>query len=140
MGQKWQSVTPPLSATFGKVVTDVRRIGKRIVLGLEDDLFLVIHLMIAGRFRWDDSPGAKVPGRVGLMAMDFDTGTLILTEASKKKRASLHLVRGEDALAEHEADMTTLWRFEHESLQLRGTMEERTKWLIDHIKAIEETP
>jgi formamidopyrimidine-DNA glycosylase len=71
--------------------------GKRIVFDLDDDLHLVIHLMIAGRFRWKDR-GAKVPGKVGLAAFDFPGGTLILTEASSKKRASLHLVRGDDAL------------------------------------------
>jgi formamidopyrimidine-DNA glycosylase len=75
----------------------LRRIGKRVVIGLEDDLFLVIHLMIAGRLRWKER-GAKVPGKLGLAAFDFTTGTLLLTEASKKKRASLHLVRGEPAL------------------------------------------
>jgi formamidopyrimidine-DNA glycosylase len=82
-------------------VKALRRLGKRIVVGLEGDLFLVIHLMIAGRLRWKER-GAKVPGKVGLAAFDFASGTLILTEASKKKRASLHLVRGEDALRDFE--------------------------------------
>jgi formamidopyrimidine-DNA glycosylase len=93
-----RTVTPPLSATFGKVVTDVRRIGKRIVLGLEDDLFLVIHLMIAGRLRWKKK-GTKPPARNGLASFDFPTGTMVFTEASKKKRAKLHVVHGEEALA-----------------------------------------
>lgn len=89
-----RSFDPPLRAAEGKRVRSVRRMGKRIVLELEDGLFLVVHLMIAGRLRWRE-PGAKVPGKVGLAAFDFPTGTLVLTEASSKKRASLYLVRGE---------------------------------------------
>ena len=92
-----RSVDPPMSAADGKRVTGVRRMGKRIVLDLEDDLFLVIHLMIAGRLRWVPA-GAKVPGKIGLAAFDFPNGTLILTEAGSKRRASLWLVRGESAL------------------------------------------
>ena len=90
---------PPIREAEGRRVMALRRVGKRIVFVLEGDLFLVIHLMIAGRFRWKD-PGAKIPGKLGLAAFDFPTGTLILTEASSKKRASLHLLRGEAALAE----------------------------------------
>jgi formamidopyrimidine-DNA glycosylase len=86
---------PPLSAAAGKTVLDVRRLGKRIVFVLEGDLFLVIHLMIAGRFRWAE-PGAKIPGKVGLAAFDFPSGTLLLTEAASKKRASIHLARSVD--------------------------------------------
>jgi formamidopyrimidine-DNA glycosylase len=89
---------PPISAAQGKKVLGLRRMGKRIVFELEDQLFLVVHLMIAGRFRWLEQSGAKVPGKLGLAALDFPTGTLLLTEASTKKRASLHLVRGEAAL------------------------------------------
>src|SRR6266568_7631445 len=92
-----RSVDPPMSAATGKRVTGIRRMGKRIVLELEDDLFLVIHLMIAGRLRWVPA-GAKVPGKVGLAAFDFPNGTLILTEAGSKRRASLWLVRGEASL------------------------------------------
>jgi len=92
-----RSVDPPISAADGKPVTGVRRMGKRIVLELEDDLFLVIHLMIAGRLRWV-AAGAKVPGKLGLAAFDFPNGTLILTEAGSKRRASLWLVRGEAGL------------------------------------------
>ena len=92
-----RSVDPPISAAYGKKVAGVRRIGKRIVLELEDDLFLVIHLMIAGRLRWVAS-GAKVPGKLGLAAFDFPNGTLILTEAGSKRRASLWLVRSEASL------------------------------------------
>jgi formamidopyrimidine-DNA glycosylase len=93
-----RSVDPPLAELAGKTVRELRRLGKRIVVGFEADLFLVLHLMIAGRLRWRE-PGAKVPGKLGLAAFDFTSGTLLLTEASSKKRASLHLVRGEPALA-----------------------------------------
>jgi formamidopyrimidine-DNA glycosylase len=92
-----RSVDPPMGAAEGKRVIGVRRMGKRIVLELEDDLFLVIHLMIAGRLRWVPA-GAKVPGKIGLAAFDFPNGTLILTEAGSKRRASLWLVRGEQSL------------------------------------------
>jgi formamidopyrimidine-DNA glycosylase len=90
---------PPLSRASGKKVVEVRRIGKRIVLGLEEDLFLVIHLMIAGRLRWREA-GAAIPGKLGLAAFDFASGSVLLTEASTKKRASLHVVLGEAALDE----------------------------------------
>jgi formamidopyrimidine-DNA glycosylase len=96
-----RSVDPPITAAQGKRVLDVRRMGKRIVLGLEDDLFLVIHLMIAGRLRWLPA-GGKVPGKIGLAAFDFTSGTLVLTEAGSKRRASLWLVRGEESLAQFE--------------------------------------
>jgi formamidopyrimidine-DNA glycosylase len=96
-----RSVDPPLSAATGKRVQGIRRMGKRIVLEMEDHLFLVIHLMIAGRLRWVPS-GGKVPGKIGLAAFDFPNGTLILTEAGSKRRASLWLVRGEDALQQFE--------------------------------------
>jgi formamidopyrimidine-DNA glycosylase len=96
-----RTVEPAPAELAGKRVTSLRRLGKRIAIGLEGDLFIVIHLMIAGRFRWL-ARGAKVPGKVGLAAFDFDNGTLVLTEAGSKRRASLHLVRGEAALAEHE--------------------------------------
>ena len=83
---------PPLSRAAGLRVLAVRRLGKRIVFELEGGLFLVVHLMIAGRFRWAE-PKAKIPGKVGLAAFDFPSGTLILTEAASKKRASIHLAR-----------------------------------------------
>jgi len=92
-----RSVRPPLREAEGKKVVGLRRLGKQIVLGLETELFLVVHLMIAGRFHWKKS-GAKVSRKLGLPAFDFPTGTLLLTEASTRKRASLHLVRGEEAL------------------------------------------
>ncbi len=93
-----RTADPPLSAAEGKTVTGLRRLGKRIVWEMEDELFLVFHLMIAGRFEWRKL-GAKAPGRIALATFDFPDGTLLLTEASKKHRASLHVVRGEAALA-----------------------------------------
>lgn len=94
-----RSVMPPIRTAEGKRVLGMRRIGKRIVFELEAKLFLVVHLMVAGRFKWKER-GAKIPGKLGLAAFDFPKGTLLLTEASTKKRASLHLVEGEAALAE----------------------------------------
>jgi len=96
-----RSVTPSILEAEGRVVLQVRRLGKRIVIELEDNLFLVFHLMISGRFRWRERK-TKVPAKVGLAAFDFSSGTLLLTEASSKKRASLYLVRGERALKEHD--------------------------------------
>ncbi|MEL7059721.1 MAG: DNA-formamidopyrimidine glycosylase family protein, partial [Acidobacteriota bacterium] len=100
-----RSFDPPLAAAEQRRILEVSRLGKRLVLHLEDDLFLVLHLMITGRLRWRPA-GAKIPGRVGLAAFDVaggprGDGTLMLTEVGKK-RASLHLVRGEEALAEHD--------------------------------------
>jgi len=97
-----RSVDPPISSAVGKTVRAVRRLGKRVVLDLDDELHLVVHLMIAGRFRWEKCH-ANAPGKIGLAAFDFPSGTLLLTEASPKKRASLHLVRGAAALAAHHA-------------------------------------
>jgi formamidopyrimidine-DNA glycosylase len=93
-----RTVDPPLSSTFGKTVEGVERIGKRVILALEGELFIVIHLMIAGRLHWK-KPKSKIPGRVGHAGFDFFNGTLLLTEASTKKRASIHLVKGRTALA-----------------------------------------
>jgi formamidopyrimidine-DNA glycosylase len=92
-----RTADPPLREATGKRVTALRRQGKRLVLVLEDDLFLVLHLMIAGRLHWRPR-GAPVPGRVGLAAFDFPDGTLMLTEASPKKRAQLWLLRSEEAV------------------------------------------
>jgi len=94
-----RSVEPPVAAAAGREVTSLQRLGKRIVIALEGDLFLVIHLMIAGRFRWYP-PEKPAPKRAGLAAFEFSTGTLVLTEAGSKRRASLELVQGEPALAE----------------------------------------
>jgi formamidopyrimidine-DNA glycosylase len=94
-----RSVDPPLTEARGKRVLGVHRIGKRIVFELEDDLFVVLHLMISGRLHWK-ARGAKIGGKAALAAFDFENGTLLLTEASSKKRASLYLARGKKALEE----------------------------------------
>jgi formamidopyrimidine-DNA glycosylase len=93
-----RSIDPPLDALVGRSVRDLRRLGKRIVWAFDDDRFAVFHLMIAGRFHWK-ARGAPIPGKVGLAAFDFPNGTLVLTEAGAKRRASLHVVRGQAALA-----------------------------------------
>jgi formamidopyrimidine-DNA glycosylase len=96
-----RSVDPPLAAIEGRTIVDLHRLGKRVVMEAEGELFLVFHLMIAGRFRWKPR-GTRVPGKVGLLALDFPSGTLILTEAGSKRRASLHVVQGRGALAAHD--------------------------------------
>ncbi len=97
-----RTVIPPLSDLVGKNVIGLRRLGKRVVLEFEDDLFLVVHLMIAGRFRWSDKPGPP-PAKIGHAAFEFEGGgTLFLTEASSKKRAGIHVVKGEATLSEHD--------------------------------------
>jgi len=96
-----RSVDPPIADVEGTRVTGIGRLGKRIVIELEDDLFLVIHLMIAGRLRWRDR-GQAIQKKVGLAAFDFSNGTVLFTEASGKKRASLHAVRGREGLSQHD--------------------------------------
>jgi len=93
-----RSVDPPISTINGRKVVRLRRLGKQIVFEFDDELFLVIHLMIAGRFQWKER-GAKIPGKLGLAAFDFPTGTLLLTEAGSKKRASINIVQQERNLA-----------------------------------------
>ena len=92
-----RTVDPPVAAAEGRTVTGLRRVGKRIAIGLTDDLWLVLHLMIAGRLHWRP-PGAKLGGRQNLIGFDFSDGSLTLTEAGAKRRASLHVVKGEDGL------------------------------------------
>jgi len=92
-----RSFEPPISEVAGKTVTGIRTIGKRLVIALEDGIFIVIHLMIAGRLRWI-AAGAKAAGKIGLAAFDFPDGTLVLTEAGSTRRASITLVRGEQQL------------------------------------------
>lgn len=94
-----RSVQPRPADLVGKRLEGISRIGKRLVFSFEAEHYIVIHLMVAGRFRWKDEQGAKIPGRIGLAAFDFPRGTLLFTEASKKKRASLHLVQGKENLA-----------------------------------------
>jgi len=92
---------PPLDESHDKTIRGFRRLGKRIIFELESELFLVLHLMIAGRLHWKPV-GAKLPGKIGLALFEFDHGTLTLTEAGTKRRASLHVVRGEGSLAVHQ--------------------------------------
>src|ERR1700691_6053125 len=100
-----RTADPPIESVAGRTVREIRRIGKRIAIGVEggvafdDKLWLVIHLMIAGRLHWRP-PHAKLAGRQALLALDFSEGSLVLTEAGSKRRASLHVLRGEDALLE----------------------------------------
>jgi formamidopyrimidine-DNA glycosylase len=98
-----RSVDPALGEVSGKQVVGLRRVGKRIVFTLDNDIFIIIHLMIAGRLHWKDAPAARIPGKLGLAAFDFPAGTLLFTEAGTKKRAALHLARGEQALMAHDA-------------------------------------
>lgn len=97
-----RTVTPPADAFAGRVLESVVRLGKQLVFGFEGDLFLVLHLMISGRLQWKDAGKGqpKITARIGLGAFDFDAGTLIFTEASKKKRASIKLVQGREGLGE----------------------------------------
>ncbi len=92
-----RTADPPLASVEGRIVRELRRIGKRIAIGLEGDQWIVIHLMIAGRLHWR-AAGASLGGRNGLAAFDFPSGTLVLTEAGSKRRASLHVLRGDAAL------------------------------------------
>jgi formamidopyrimidine-DNA glycosylase len=93
-----RTAIPPISSAEGRKVVGLRRLGKRIAIELEGDLFLVLHLMIAGRLRWLDAK-ARLPGRIALVAFDFENGTLVFTEAGTKRRASIHLVQGEAAVS-----------------------------------------
>src|SRR3954466_6364689 len=93
-----RTIEPPVAALEGRRVVALRRLGKRIVFAMDGDLFLVLHLMIAGRLRWRDR-GAAIPGKVGLAAFDFPTGTAILTEAGSKRQASLHVIGSAGDLA-----------------------------------------
>jgi formamidopyrimidine-DNA glycosylase len=94
-----RSVTPPIASVVGRKVVDLRRMGKRVVLGVEGDLFIVIHLMIAGRLRWRP-PGKRLPGKLALAAFSFSDGTLFLSEAGSTRRASIYVMSGEDALSQ----------------------------------------
>ena len=94
-----RTARPPVRSAEGRAVRGLRRIGKRIAIGLEDELWLVLHLMIAGRLHWHEESGKALPGKRGLAGFDFPNGTLVLTEAGSKRRASLHLAEGEAGLA-----------------------------------------
>ena len=119
-----RSVNPPLSEAIGKKVTSLRRLGKRIVFGLEDDLFVIIHLMIAGRFHWKEN--RPKPNRQTLAAFAYPSGTLTLTEAGSKRRASMHLLRGELALAAHDPGGLEVLEADLPSFQAALTRENHT--------------
>lgn len=120
-----RSVDPSIYEIEGKTIREVRRIGKRIAIGLDDDLWIVIHLMIAGRFRWL-KPGAKIPGRLGLAAFDFPGGSLILTEAGTQRRASITIVRGEAALEEFDRGGAEPLEIDEAAFAARLTSENHT--------------
>jgi formamidopyrimidine-DNA glycosylase len=120
-----RTADPPLSVVEGRKVAALRRIGKRIAIGVEGDLWLVIHLMIAGRLHWKP-PQAKLAGRNGLLALDFPQGTLILTEAGSKRRASLYVVRGEDGLHALDPGGVEIFATDLEGFRAALTLENRT--------------
>ena len=109
----------------GRRVVAVRRLGKRIVIELEGDCFVLIHLMIAGRLHWKEA-GARLPGKIGLAALDFSTGTLTLTEAGSKRRAAIHLVRGATALAAHDPGGLELFETDLPAFRAALTRESHT--------------
>jgi formamidopyrimidine-DNA glycosylase len=125
-----RSIDPPLTAIEGRTILDLHRLGKRVVMEAQGELFLVFHLMIAGRFRWKPRD-AKIMGKVGLLALDFPDGTLLMTEAGTKRQASLHVVQGRAALAPHDpgglelldADLQTFRQvLEHENHTLKRAL------------------
>jgi formamidopyrimidine-DNA glycosylase len=125
-----RTANPPIAAAEGQSVRGVQRLGKRIVVALGEDLYLVIHLMIAGRLRWA-AAGAKAPSQAALAMFEFDAGTLILTEAGTKRRASIHLVSGPEALAAMDPggidalnsdDLALAGRLERENHTLKRTL------------------
>lgn len=119
-----RSVDPPLNEATEMRVTNLRRLGKRIVFGLADDLFLIVHLMIAGRFHWKEKP--TKPNRQTLASFVFPSGTLTLTEAGTKKRASIYFVRGEVALAAHDPGGLEVLDADFERFKARLTAENHT--------------
>jgi formamidopyrimidine-DNA glycosylase len=120
-----RTAQPPLSAVDGRIVRELRRIGKRIAMGLEGDLWLVLHLMIAGRLHWRP-PDAKLAGRQSLAAFDFGEGSLVLTEAGSKHRASLHVVSGEENLAAYDAGGIDIFAADLDSFRNALTAENHT--------------
>jgi formamidopyrimidine-DNA glycosylase len=120
-----RTAIPPISSAEGRKVLGLRRLGKRIAIGLEGDLFLVLHLMVAGRLRWFEGK-PKLPGKIALAAFEFDHGTLVFTEAGSKRRASIHLVQGDAAVnALHAGGMEVL-ESEHAAFSQRLKAENHT--------------
>jgi formamidopyrimidine-DNA glycosylase len=120
-----RTVDPPLSAVEGKTVREIRRIGKRIALGVDNDVWLVLHLMIAGRLHWK-APQTKLAGRNALAAFDFPNGSLVLTEAGSKRRASLYVVRGEAALQAMNPGGVEIFETDLDGFRAALTAENRT--------------
>ncbi len=120
-----RTAQPPLAEAEGRVVRELRRIGKRIAIGVEDDLWLVLHLMIASRLHWR-APEAKLAGRQTLAAFDFPNGSLVLTEAGSKRRASLHVVLGEEALRSFDAGGIDVFSSDLDSFRAALTAENHT--------------
>jgi len=120
-----RTVDPPLESVNGRTVQAIRRIGKRIAVGVQGDIWLVLHLMIAGRLHWKQ-PGAKLAGRNALAAFDFPTGTLTLTEAGSKRRASLHIVRGEEGLYSVDPGGIEVFETDLDGFRAALTLENRT--------------
>lgn len=120
-----RTAEPPISSADGRTVREIRRIGKRIAIGLDGDLWLVLHLMIAGRLHWRPA-GAKLAGRNALAAIDFPNGSLVLTEAGTKRRASLHVLSGEEALRSADPGGVDVFSSDVESFRAALTAENRT--------------
>ena len=120
-----RTVDPPLSSLVGRRVENLRRLGKRIVIGFEGGLFAILHLMIAGRLHWKPR-GAKIPGKVGLAAFDFPTGTLALTEAGSKKRAALYVAAGEEGVAAYDPGGLEVLEADLDSFRAALTSESHT--------------
>jgi formamidopyrimidine-DNA glycosylase len=120
-----RTVDPPLESAEGRTVVGIRRVGKRIAIGVEGDLWLVLHLMIAGRLHWKP-PQVKLAGRNALAAFDFPTGSLTLTEAGSKRRASLHVVRGEEGLYSIDPGGVEVFGTDLEGFRAALTLENRT--------------
>jgi formamidopyrimidine-DNA glycosylase len=120
-----RTVDPPLASVEGRRVSGLRRIGKRIAIGVEGDLWLVLHLMIAGRLHWKP-PHAKLAGRNALAAFDFQPGSLILTEAGSKRRASLHVVGGEEGLRSLDPGGVEIFSTDLQGFRTALTLENRT--------------
>jgi formamidopyrimidine-DNA glycosylase len=120
-----RTAQPPLTDVEGRIVREVGRIGKRIAIHVDNDLWLVLHLMIAGRLHWR-AAGVKLAGRQTLAAFDFPNGSLVLTEAGSKRRASLHLVRGEDALRSFDAGGIDVFSSDLDSFRAALTAENHT--------------
>jgi formamidopyrimidine-DNA glycosylase len=120
-----RTADPPLASVEGHAVRELRRIGKRIAIGFDGDLWLVLHLMIAGRLHWR-SPGAKIGGRRDLAAFDFPNGTLVLTEAGTKRKASLHVIGGQDALHALDPGGIDIFEADLKAFKAALTLENRT--------------